>query len=179
MKEDLVPLVTLLHPIYGRLALKDWRENLEHRIDNFRQNEEELLKVIQLCQGTLFEMEPTYIFVRDQRSAIEEWLNEFRRLYVTRFRHDPQDLTRKELQWSEEILDTPQRRKSEVRKIALELGQSAGNDVTDQMVLDELMSRGRRFVAENPKATISTILGGFKEKFTKVEGKRGVFRKRF
>jgi len=160
------------------LYIKDWRKTLEQQIEGLRHNEEELLKIIQLCQEALSEMEPAYTFVRDQRGEIEDWLNEFKRLYVIRFKHDPQVLARKELQWSEEILDTPERRKSEVRKIALEIG-SPGVEITDQTVLDELVSRGKRFIAENPKATISTILVGFKEEFTKVEGKRGTFRKRF
>ena len=158
--------------------LKDWQGLLEKQIDTLglRLKENELLQTIRLCEETIYEMEPAYIFVRDQRSTVQDWLSEFRRLYNVRFRKEAPVLSAQELQ-SEEILDSPQRRKTEVRKVALELG-SPGEEITDQTLLDALIARGKRFIAENPRATISTILVGFKEEFEKVEGKRGTFRRK-
>jgi len=157
--------------------LKDWREVLERQIDNFSQRETELLALIRLCEETLYDMEPAYIYVRDQRGVIQDWREGYRRLYITRFGKEPPILSREELQ-SEEVLDSTERRKTEVRRMALELTGNPGEEITDQAVLDALTASGRRFIAENPKATVSTILNGFKSKFEKVEGTRGVFKRR-
>lgn len=155
--------------------LKDWQGPLAQAIDRLRLKEDDLLAVIRLCQEALYDIELAYIYVRDQRSTITDWLNEVGRLYLIRFKKEVPILTKEQLQ-SEEILDSPQRRKTEVRKVALELG-GPGMEVTDQLVLDTLMARGKRFIAHNPKATISTILVGFKSHFEKVEGKRGTFKR--
>ena len=156
--------------------LKDWQWSLGRQIDNHRLNEDDLLSIIRLCEETLYEIEPPYIFVRDQRSVVQDWLNEFRRFYLTRFRKEAPVLSMEELQ-SEEVLDSPQRRKAEVRRVALDLA-GPNQEVTDQAVLDELKAAGKRFIAENPTATISTILVGFKAEFEKVEGVRGRFRRK-
>lgn len=156
--------------------LKDWQGPLEKRIDTSSLKEDDLLETIRLCELALYDLEPAYIFVRDQRSIVTEWLTELRRWYLIRSKKEAPILSAEELQ-SEEILDSPQRRKAEVRRAALELA-GPNEEVTDQAVLDELKARGKRFVADNPTATVSTILVGFKAEFEKVEGVRGRFRRK-
>jgi len=53
-----------------------------------------------------------------------------------------------------------------------------GDDISDEAVLEELQRRGMKIDGFNPTAIISTILNGFKPQFEKIEGKRGVFRRR-
>lgn len=156
--------------------LKDWQRKLEGEINNSNQGEVGILSIIRLCEQTYYAMEPAYIYVRDQRETVNQWLDEYRRLYFIRFKKNAPVLDRKE-SLSEEVLDSPTRRRTEVRSVVLELA-APGEEITDQAVLDELRMKGKRFIANNPKATVSTILFGFKSEFEKVEGKRGTFRRR-
>ena len=75
------------------------------------------------------------------------------------------------------ILDTPEHRKQAIRDVALSLTKP-GDDVSDEAVLEELKRRGMRIEAANPTAAISTILNGFKPEFEKVQGKRGIFKRK-
>jgi hypothetical protein len=53
-----------------------------------------------------------------------------------------------------------------------------GGEVMDEVILEELRRRGLRIDMPNPTAAISTILNGFKPQFEKVQGKRGIFKRR-
>ena len=75
------------------------------------------------------------------------------------------------------LYDTPERRKQTVQEVALAITKP-GDNVSDKAIREELKRRGMKLIAGNPTATISTILHGFKSQFTKVEGKRGVFKRR-
>ena len=63
-----------------------------------------------------------------------------------------------------------------VRDVALSMTK-VGDTVSYEGILEELKRRGMKLVANNPNATISTILNGFKPEFSKVEGKRGTFQR--
>ena len=156
--------------------LQNWQMNLEHQIDQFDQTKVGLQSIIRLCEVAIYAMEPAYVYIRDQRSTVQEWLTEYRRLHVIRFRKEAPVLNIDEIQ-SEQVLDSPRLRKTQVRNMALELGASR-EEITDELVLDALRARGKRFIAKNPKAVVSTILSGFKLEFEKVEGKRGTFKRR-
>lgn len=156
--------------------VKDWASQLQREIDKLPINEDGLMKAIQRCEETAFELEPAYRYIRDQRDEVADLEQGLRRLYLTRYRKEVPARSRDELQ-SEEILDSPERRKNEVRRVAVELAPP-GQEITDEQIFEELTARGKRFIAENPKATISTILVGFKSEFEKVEGARGAFKRR-
>lgn len=155
---------------------RDWVAPIRRRIDNFILKEDEHLKFIRLCEETGSEIEAVYSFVRDQREIVAQLLNEYRRIYFTLYNKDAPTHTREELQSSEEILDSPERRKNEVRMLSVELA-APGQEITDEQVLDALKDSGKRLIADNPRATISTILWGFKSEFEKVPKKRSTFRR--
>jgi len=156
--------------------LKDWKDTLNRLIEKKGQSQEDLLEVIHQCHRALNDMRPAFDFVRGQHSDIEGWKTHYSQLYSFRFREDPPALSLSELS-AQEFLETPESRKKVVREIALSL-TSPGMDIGDNDVLNALQERRQQLVARNPVATISTILNGYKSHFEKVEGKRGVFRRR-
>ncbi len=156
--------------------LKHWQTSLETQINSMGQSEIELLAIISLCEETLREIEPSYVFIRDQRQSTQELVNQFRRLYLTRFKKEAPVVPAEAL-LDEMVLDSPESRKVAVIKAALDLADP-GEEISDQDVLNMLKAEGKRFVADKPTSVVSTILNGFKSEFEKVEGKRGVFKRR-
>ena len=91
-------------------------------------------------------------------------------------RHTAPARPKEELE-GEMLLDSPEARREAVRKVALYLTEP-GDEVTDRQIVEAFKNDGKRLVADNPAATVSTILNGFKSEFEKVAGRRSVFRRR-
>jgi hypothetical protein len=157
-------------------AIKDWKTDLDKRIAHRKQTGEDILAVIHECQDALEAVRPAYDFVIRQHSVISEWMDHYARLYTTRFAAVPPPRAPKDGR-SESILDTPEKRKQAIRETALSLTKP-GAEVTDKAIHQALNAEGKRIVARNPTATISTILTAFTSDFEKVSGKRGVFKRR-
>ena len=159
----------------GPPGIKDWKTELSRHIDGRRHTREDLGTVIRMCRETLADMQPAHDFLREQRALVQTWLQQYELLYVSRFDEPPPrcdaDLPH------ELLLDTPDSRKRAVRAVALSM-TAPGGEINDEQVLQSLLNDGQRLVADNPTATISTILNGFKSHFEKVSGKRGVFKRR-
>lgn len=156
--------------------LKDWKGDLERRIQNKNQGEQDILAVIHMCQSTLQDIQPAYQYVQEHRAEIQEWLQEYERLYVRRFRKEPTPLPTDDIP-EYLLLDTPEKRKTAIRQAALALAEPGG-ETSDKDILREIEAEGMRLIAQNPAAAISTIIYGFKSEFDKVEGQMGVFRRK-
>ena len=155
---------------------KDWKKDLEDQIRSRGQTQTDILEIIRLFEDAVPKVEPLYGFSRTQWDYVRDGLNEFHRHYVARFGEQPPP--REEAGPHEEVLlDTPELRREAVREMALLLA-NPGKEVADQAVLAALRVQGKTLVADNPTATISTILNGFKSHFEKVGDERGVFRRR-
>jgi hypothetical protein len=157
-------------------VLKDWKGLLEKQINSVGHSEEDLLKVIRLGEDFSDEVRLVGQWFNQQAAYVNMIVSQFSQMYTGRFNKQVPPRPQKELP-SEILLDTPEHRKKIVREVALSMTKP-GDDVTDEAVLEELKRRGMNLVANNPTATISTILHGFKPQFEKVPGKRGVFRRR-
>lgn len=157
-------------------ALKDWRGILEKRLNKATYIEVDIEEVLRLCQDYLVEMQSPAQFLGQQQGFINQMQRIFVDMYFTRFNKQPPPrpagTPAKEI-----LLDTPEKRKQTIRAVALSITKP-GVEVGDEAVLEELKRRGMKLVANNPTATISTILRGFKPQFEKVVGKRGVFIRR-
>jgi len=158
------------------LSIKNWKEILEQTIRGKTQSPEGILEVIYLCEDIYRDIEPTFAYISDQRSLVDGWLKEYRRLYIIRTGEEPP--SRPEVATDPRtILDTPQARKIAVREISLAL-TPPGEEITDKKILDTIRIQGNDLAMENPAATISSIMNGFKLEFDKVEGKRGTFKRK-
>ena len=157
-------------------VLKDWKSLLEAQLEKVGHGEADLRNLIYLCEDYLEQIRPPNRWLQEQARFLERILVHSREIYSARFQDAlpprPKDQVAKEV-----LLDTPERRRHEVREVALAISKS-GDEVTDKAVLEELGRRGMKLVADNPTATISTILNGFTGHFEKVKGKRGVFRRK-
>ncbi len=156
-------------------ALKDWRVLLEKRLNKATYTEEDILEILNLCQGFLLEIQPISQWLGQQFSFVTQMQRIFNEMYITRFEKQPPPRST-EMPVKEVLLDSPELRKQAIRQAALSLTKP-GNEVSDEAILEELKRRGMKLAANNPTATISTVLRGFKPEFEKVEGKRGVFRR--
>lgn len=156
------------------IELKDWFGVLGTQLDGLYWTKEGMLQGIHLCEETLAEIVSAYAFILDQKLRMEGLLKSYRALYKTMHGSEAPRFTREGLE-SEEVLDSPESRVEEVRMVALELAEHPGQEVTDQAVLDALLVKGKKFIATNPRATVSTILYGFKTDFVKV--KRSTFKR--
>ena len=157
-------------------VLHDWKGKLEELVESKLQTKEGLTEIIHLCEELLEEIEPALKFLNEQRGFIIRLRDQYQGLYDTRFHETPPPRPKKD-RGEEVLLDTSETRKQAVREVALALADIDG-EINDEDVLKALESEGKRMVADNPTATISTILNGFKSHFEKVPGRRGVFRRR-
>ena len=155
--------------------LEDWKSDIQDRVVTKGQTQEDILEIIQLCEVVHEKMEPASAFIRDQQNIVVGMLNEFKRHYVARFGEEPPRRQQSILTLLE--LDSTETRRKRIRSAALSI-TDPGHTVTDRQVLGKLETQGFKLIAENPTATISSVLNGFKSEFEKVSGKRGVFKRR-
>lgn len=156
-------------------ALKNWKMLVEEQLNKAAHNEADILRIIYLCQDYMGEIQPVTSWLGQQQSYVTEIFRLFSDMYFTRFGNQPPSRP-KDASTTEVLLDTPESRKQAIREVALSITK-LGDEVSDKMVLEELKHRAMKVDANNPTATISTILHGFKPQFSKVEGKRGVFKR--
>ena len=154
---------------------KDWKALLEKQLKTKGYDEKDILGIVHMCQGFTEEIRPVSQWVGQQDSFVTQIYRVFSEMYFTRFGEQPPPRP-KEVPITEVLLDTPERRKQAIREVALSITKP-GDDVSDEVVFEELRRRGMKIDAYNPTATISTILCGFKPQFEKVKDKRGVFRR--
>jgi hypothetical protein len=156
-------------------VLRDWKGLVEDQMGTAGYKEDDILKMAYACEDYIAEIQPAIKWVNVQNSFLQQILGNFRDQYALRFGKEiPPRPT--EMLVSEVPLDTPERRKQAVREVALAMTKP-GDNISDEAILEELKHRGMKLIADNPTATISTILHGFKPQFSKIEGKRGVFKR--
>ncbi len=156
--------------------LKDWKGLLEKQIGSVGHGEEDLLKVIRLGEDFSDEIRLVGQWFNQQSGYVNMIVSQFSQMYAGRFNKQVPPRPQKEV-INEIPLDTPEQRKKMVREIALATTKP-GDNTSDEAILEELKRRGMKLVANNPNATIATILRGFKPHFEKVKDKRGVFTRR-
>ena len=154
---------------------QDWKALLEEQFKTTGYDEKDVLKIAHMCQDFTEEIQPVNQWVGEQLAFVTKIYRIFSEMYATRFGEQLPPRP-KEATITEVLLDTPERRKQEIREVALSLTKP-GDDVSDEAVLAELKLRGMKIDTYNPTATISTILHGFKSQFEKIQGKRGVFKR--
>lgn len=157
-------------------ALEDWLGSLQKRIDRLGHSRDDLEQVIYACADMLQAMRPAYDEVRRQFGALTNIQTNYTQVYMSRFGEPPPDRPHDQ-QAATAVLETTEQRRDAIRKTAIRIA-SPNSNTTDREVLQALKSEGIELGAGNPRATISTVLNGFKEEFEKVKGKRGEFRRR-
>lgn len=157
-------------------VLKDWKTLVEEQLNKAAYAEADILKIMYLCQDYLGEIQPIGKWVGQQQEFVGQMYRIFSEMYFTMFGRQPPPRPT-EAPTPEVLLDTPECRKQAIREVALSITKP-GDNVSDEAVFAELRRRGMKIDASNPTATISTILHGFKLQFEKVQGKRGVFRRK-
>ena len=174
--------VILKQNLFGGVAmaeppvLKDWQKLVQQRLDKAAYAENDILEIMYMCQDYLGQIQPIVQWLGQQEGFVRQMHRIFSDMYSTMFgKQIPPRPT--EAPVTEVILDTPELRKQAIRDVALSLTKP-GDDVSDEAVLEELKRRGMRIEAANPTAAISTILNGFKPQFEKVQGKRGIFKRK-
>lgn len=156
-------------------VLKDWKALVEMQLGKIGFGEKDILKIIHMCQDFTSEIQPISQWLGQQHAFVAQMHRTFNDMYVNLFGKQPAPRP-SEVPVREILLDTPESRKQSIREVALSIA-SPGDNVSDEVVYEELKRRGMKIDASNPTATISTILHGFKPQFEKVQGKRGVFRR--
>jgi len=128
--------------------------------------------VIREYDAALQEMYLALRFIGDQEQRLLAILEGYRRIYKALFGAEPPPPV-------EEggLLNTSDRRLHIIRETALTLAQP-GEEVTVAAVLRTLTTAGKQLPVRNPRATIATVLVGFKSHFVKVDNGRGVFRRK-
>ncbi len=157
-------------------VLSDWKGLLERQINSIGHGEEDLLQVIRLGEDFLDQIRLVSQWFNQQAAYVNMIVSQFSQMYVGRFNKQVPPRPQKEV-INEILLDTPEQRKKMVREVALATTKP-GDSTSDEAILEELKRRGIKLVANNPNATIATILRGFKPHFEKVKDKRGVFTRR-
>ena len=157
-------------------TLKDWKSLVEDKLKKTGHTESDMLKLIYLCQEYLREIQPIALWIGQEQSFVTQISRIFTDMYFTMFSKQPPPCPT-EAPITEILLDTPERRRQTVRDVALSIAKP-GDTVTDEAVYEELKRRAMRLDTSNPTATIATILKGFKHQFEKVQGERGIFRRR-
>jgi hypothetical protein len=156
-------------------VLKDWKSLVEKQMNNSAYTESDILNIIRMCTDYQVEIQPVNLWMAQQQGFINQMYRIFNDMYFTMFGKQPPPRPT-EMPITEVILDTPERRKQEIRRVALAMTKP-GDDITDEAIFEELKRRGMKINALNPTATISTIMNGFKPQFEKLPGKRGVFKR--
>lgn len=156
-------------------VLKNWKMLVEEQLSNVAYSEADILRIIYLSQEYMGEIQPIASWLGQQQAYVTQIFRLFSEMYFARFGSQPPPRP-KDASTTEVLLDTPESRKQAIREVALSITKP-GDEVSDRMVLEELKHRAMKVDANNPTATISTILHGFKPQFSKVEGKRGVFKR--
>jgi len=156
--------------------LKEWQKQLQQQLKRKTHTETDILDIIRTCEEYISEIQPIGRWVGQQEGFVRQMHRLFSDMYLTMFNKQPPPRST-EAPVKEVILDTPEHRKQAIRDVALSLTKP-GDDVSDEAVLEELKRRGMRIEAANPTAAISTILNGFKPQFEKVQGKRGIFKRK-
>lgn len=156
-------------------TIEDWLADLNTRIARFGQTRDDLAQIIHLCEEALGSLEPVFNYVRGQRSEIVEMMSQYDGLYRARFKEAPPELPA-DRRRPVKTLSASSERKDAIRRTALQIAEP-GKEVTAKEILDALIAVGVDIGAQNPRATIATVLNGFKEAFVKLKGKRGAFRR--
>jgi len=151
--------------------LKRWKENLQHELEKRGHSEEDMIRLIYLCQDCAADIQRASQWISQQSAFVSRIQSICSEEYFTRFEKQPPP---RETPVPEMLLETPEQRKQVVRELALSITKP-GDEVSDRAILDELKRRNMKLDASNPMATISTILNGFKPQFGKVKDKRGLF----
>jgi len=156
-------------------VLKDWKKLVQKQLKSTGYGDKDIIKIVYMCQDYLGEIQPIGQWVGQQQGFVTQMYRTFNELYFTMFgKQAPPHPT--EAPIAEVLLDTPEHRRQAIREAALSITKP-GDEVSDEAVLEELKRCGMKLAANNPTATISTILNGFKPQFEKVQGKMGVFRR--
>jgi len=156
--------------------LKDWKGLVENELNRSAYAEADILKIMYMCQDYLGEIQPIGQWVGQQQAYVTQMHRLLSEMYFTRFGKQPPPRPT-EAPITEVLLDTPDSRRRAIREVALSIAKP-GDNISDEAVLEELRRRRMKLHANNPTATISTILRGFKPQFDKVKDKRGVFTRR-
>jgi hypothetical protein len=154
-------------------VLKDWRGLLEKQLGSASHSEQDLLKIVRLAEDLSDETRLAGQWLNQQAGYLSMIVSQFSQTYALRFNKQVPPRPPKETT-TEILLDNPEQRKKIVREVALAVTKP-GDSTSDEAILEELKRRGMKLVANNPTATIATILKGFKPQFQKVKEKRGVF----
>ena len=158
-----------------RELIRDWKAGLESFIVGKGHTKEDLIAIIRACESTVDDTQPALNYVREQRASVRQLMDHYRAIYQSLF-HEESTPQRVDEDEYETLLDTTESRKQAVKQMALAL-TATGAEVSDGQILEALRAQGKRLVAGNPTATVATILYGFTQRFEKVKGKRGVFRR--
>ena len=150
--------------------MRDWTAEAEQAIQNWPHTAEGIAEVIRIYEEALHEMQPAFQFIDQQQRDLLGLMEAYRRLYQVRFHADPPPPS------TGLHLDTPEKRIQAIRTAALTVAQP-GQQLTVESVFKALTFAGQRLIAENPMATIATVLNGFKSDFEKVPGPRGIFKR--
>jgi len=156
-------------------VLKDWRVIIEKQLGKAAYTEKDIINILYMCQDYLGEIQPINQWIGQQQGFVNQMQRIFSEMYVAMFGKQPPPRPT-EAPIPEVLLGTPEDRKRAIREVALSITK-LGDDVSDEVVFEELMRRGMKIETANPTATISTVLNGFKPQFEKLQGKRGVFRR--
>jgi hypothetical protein len=156
--------------------LKDWKGELESLLETVSLRKPDMVRVMHFAEALMEDMQPASNWLQDHRRWVSDLLANYQAMYRGRFHEEP-PLRPKEERTGEILLDTPESRRQVIRGVALAISKP-GEFITDEQVLEALKAQGKRLLADNPTATISTILNGYKSHFEKVEDKRGTFRRR-
>ena len=157
-------------------AFPDWADDVEKYWQATGNTKYDLLKLIRYVENVSGQVDETFMYVRDQRTRILDILNNLAQLYKLRFQEELPPRTERDTP-ELTMLDTPEERSEAIREAALAIAMP-GSDASIAAVLTFLSDHGMRIVASNPRATIASVLYQFSSEFERVQGRRGVFRRR-
>ncbi len=161
-------------------VLKDWKGELTDEFEKASHKKEDLQKVISLGESFIEDIKPAEEWVRIHSQYVSLMTAQLRNLYATVYGESynprPRIVSLKTDSAIEE-LTTSEQRKKVVREVALDK-TLPGMEISDKDILAEIEKQNYKFVSDNPSATVSTIMSGFKAEFEKVIGKKGIYKRK-
>ena len=158
------------------IILPDWATEVEKHLETTGNTKNDLQHLNYYVQDVAAEIEQLYQYIREQRDRVQDLRRSVEQIYKLRFQEDPPQQPERE---TPELimLDTPEERSEAIKEAALALADP-GSDISTETVLTHLADKGIRIVAQNPQATVASVLYQFDSEFEKVQGRRSVFKRR-
>jgi hypothetical protein len=158
---------------------KDWKRLLQDKLENTGNKKEDVQSICDICDEYSVEIGSLMRYLSEQDNFVAGIKHQYSVIYNLRFGSTPISHLNEPKKTEPKLLDNRKSRSQVIKEIALEVIKPGQETERNFTLIKELMKkRNLELVGGNPNAIISTILNGYVSEFEKVQGKKGVFKRK-